>query len=463
MEKIKLFGTAGIRGPYGKKVTAELVFEVSQAVSELYPSEGVVVGHDARTSSEALSQCSSAALSLGGSAVYNVGLCSFPVIANLTLNKKHIIAIYITASHNPPSDNGIKVFREGREFTDKEQEEIELKISQNRENNTPIFHVAWNKLIPQRDVNNINLLYKKRILSELTFQGDGRKVILDCANGPMANLAPELLTDLGLHVITINSNIDGYFPGRLAEPSPGNLGVLIELCKKEKCMGAAFDGDGDRIAIIDENGDFVELSRVNALLAKFMMQDYGKGKIIVSIDSSTTIDRTTEILGGEVIRTKLGELHSKAEELLTKGEKIIFAAEPWKPIFPNWGLWIDGLYGLCKFLKVIIDRKTTVSEIMKEIPDHIAERKAYLIEETKAEDIFTNCKETLRKLLKEEEGKILTIDGLRFDLIDGTWVLIRKSGTEPKIRVYYESPTSERFKWIDGIVKELEKIIQGKE
>jgi phosphomannomutase len=279
----------------------------------------------------------------------------------------------------------------------------------------------------------------------------------------MANLAPELLTDLGLHVITINSHIDGYFPGRLAEPSPGNLSVLINLCKKEKCMGAAFDGDGDRIAIIDEEGDFVELSRVNALLAKFMLQEYGKGKIIVSIDSSTTIDRATEVLGGEVIRTKLGELHSKAEELLVEGEKIIFAAEPWKPIFPSWGLWIDGLYGLCKFLKVIISRKTTASEIMKGIPDHIAERKAYVIEETKAEDIFMNCKKTLRELLKEEEGKILTIDGLRFDLVDGTWILTRKSGTEPKIRIYYESPTPERFEWIDGIVKELEKIIQGKE
>ncbi|NPD89351.1 MAG: phosphoglucosamine mutase [Asgard group archaeon] len=463
MEKTKLFGTAGIRGPYGKKVTAELVFDVCQAVGAIYSSKGILVGHDARTSSEALSQCACAALSLGGSPVFNVGLCSFPVIANLTLNKKHSVAIYITASHNPPSDNGIKVFRNGREFTEKEQEEVELKIVQDHERNVPINHVAWDKIIPQEEINETNLLYKKRILSELKFQGDGRKIILDCANGPMSNLAPELLTDFGLHVITINSHIDGHFPGRLAEPSPSNLSLLIELCKKEGCIGAAFDGDGDRIAIVDENGEFVELSRVNALLAKLMIEDYGTGKIIVSIDSSTTIDRTTEVLGGEVIRTKLGELHSKAEELLANGEKIIFAAEPWKPIFPHWGLWIDGLYGLCKFLKVIITRQTTVFEVMREIPDHIAERKAYVIEEGKAERVFTRCKESLKESLGGEEGKMLTIDGLRYDLVDGTWILIRKSGTEPKIRIYYESPLLERFKWIDGIVKELEKIIHAKE
>ncbi len=463
MEKIKLFGTAGIRGPYGKKVTAELVFDVSQAVASIHSSEGIIVGHDARTSSEALSQCASAAISLGGSSVYIVGLCSFPAIANLTLNKKHTIAIYITASHNPPADNGIKVFKGGREFTDNEQEEIEFRIAQNRERNIPINHVAWDKIIQQEEIKEINLLYKRRILSELKFQGDGRKIILDCANGPMSNLAPELLTDLGLHVITINSHIDGHFPGRLAEPSPKNLSLLIELCKKERCMGTAFDGDGDRIAIVDENGEFVELSRVNALLAKLMLEDYGTGKIIVSIDSSTTIDKTTEVLGGEIVRTKLGELHSKAEEMLAEGEKIIFAAEPWKPIFPNWGLWIDGLYGLCKFLKVIITRQTTVSEIMREIPDHIAERKAYVIKEGKTEGVFERCKESLKDSLTKEGGKILTIDGLRYDLADGTWILIRKSGTEPKIRIYYESPTRERFKWIDGIVKELEKIIHAKE
>jgi phosphomannomutase len=463
MDKMKLFGTAGIRGPYGKKVTAELVFDVSQAVSTIYAEEGILVGYDARTSSEALSQCSSAALSLGGSTVYNVGLCSFPVIANLTLNKKHPIAIYITASHNPPSDNGIKVFNNGREFTEKEQEEIEDIIAQNRERKTPIKHISWDKIIPQKQIQDANSLYKKRILSELEFQGDGRKIILDCANGPMANLAPELLTDLGLHVITINSHVDGHFPGRLAEPSPDNLDLLINLCKKEESMGVAFDGDGDRIAIVNEWGEFVELSRVNALLARLMIKEYGSGKIIVSIDSATTIDKTTENLSGEVVRTKLGELHGKAEELINQNERVVFAAEPWKPIFPNWGLWIDGLYGLCKFLKVIITRQTTVNEIMGEIPDHIAERKAYIIKEEEAEGIFSDCQKKLKESLANEGGKMLDIDGLRYDLADGTWVLIRKSGTEPKIRIYYESPTPERFKWIDGIVKELEKIIHAKE
>ncbi|MHA2357703.1 MAG: phosphoglucosamine mutase, partial [Candidatus Heimdallarchaeaceae archaeon] len=384
-EKIKLFGTAGIRGPYGKKVTAELVFDVCQAVASLYSPASVVIGHDARTSSEALSQCASAAISLAGGTVFNIGLCTFPVIANQTLKKEHPFAIYITASHNPPKDNGIKVFRDGREFDEQEQDQIEHLIYENRKKNVPIYHIQWDKIGKQRYLEDANDQYHKRILSEFVFQGSGRKLILDCANGPMSDLAPRILTDLDHKVETINAHIDGHFPGRLAEPSPKNLELLIDLCKKKKTLGAAFDGDGDRIAIIDENGDFVELSRINALLSVFALKEHGEGLIVVSIDSSTTIDRTAEKFGGKIVRTKLGELHGKIKELTEKGEKVIFAAEPWKPIFPNWGGWIDGLYGLLKLLEVINSRQTTVSEIIKEIPKHVAERKAYLVDEKEVE------------------------------------------------------------------------------
>ena len=459
-KKSKLFGTAGIRGHFGTKVTAELTIQVSQAVAQLYSSEGILIGHDARTSSEALSQFASASLSLSGVKVYKIGLCTFPVIANLTLNSKHSVAVYITASHNPPTDNGIKVLRNGREFTLQEQNNIEDLIIERDENTKLIHHEAWDNIEPQLEVLDANNQYFKRITEAVQINGEGRKVILDCANGPMSELAPLILTHYGFLPTTINSHIDGSFPGRLAEPSPENLTTLIELCKKENVLGAAFDGDGDRLAIINEQGEFVELSRINALLATYAINEGGPGKIIVSIDSSTTIDRTVEKIGGEVIRTKLGELHTKGQELIQSNEKVIFAAEPWKPIFPKWGFWIDGLYSLVKILKVIVSGKTTVSDIMKDIPLHIAKRNAYLVDQERVETIFDDCKTKLRFSLENESKKELTIDGLRYDMDDGTWILIRKSGTEPKIRIYHESPTQNRFEWIENIVKDLEIIIK---
>jgi phosphomannomutase len=459
-KKSKLFGTAGIRGRFGTKVTAELVIQVSQTVAKIYSSEGILVGHDARTSSEALSQFAEASLSLSGVTVHKIGLCTFPVIANLTLNPKHSVAIYITASHNPPTDNGIKVLREGREFTLQEQNQIEDLIFDEKENLEQIHHEDWDKIQPQLEILDANDQYFKRITKEIKIDGGGRKVILDCANGPMANLAPLLLTHYGFLPTTINSHIDGSFPGRLAEPSPENLSTLIDLCKKEQVLGVAFDGDGDRLAIIDEQGNFVELSRINALLATYAIEEEGPGKVIVSIDSSTTIDKTVEKIGGEIIRTNLGELHTKGKELLEANEKVVFAAEPWKPIFPKWGFWIDGLYSLTKILKVIISSQTTVSEIIKSVPLHIAKRSAYMVDQEKVEAIFDDCKTKLKDSLIDESKKELTIDGLRYDMDDSTWILIRKSGTEPKIRIYYESPTEERFEWIASIVKDLEKIIR---
>ncbi|MBY8999379.1 MAG: phosphoglucosamine mutase [Candidatus Heimdallarchaeota archaeon] len=458
-ERQKLFGTAGIRGPYSTKVTAELVINIGQIIADLCKGEGIIVGHDARTSSEALSQSACSAISLAGGKVYSVGLCTFPVIANLTRDEKHSVAIYITASHNPPQDNGIKVLRNGREFIQEEQNKIEQKIEARADQVSLFQYVSWDKIQAQHKISDANETYMKRLVEELDFLGDGRGIILDCANGPMSNLAPQLFSKLGFQVTTINSHVDGHFPGRLAEPSPANLGTLLELCKEKKTMGAAFDGDGDRIAIIDETGEFVELSRLNALFATFAIEEEGPGNVIVSIDTSTTIDKTIEKLGATTIRTNLGELHGKIKELMERKEKVTFAAEPWKPIFPSWGFWIDGLFALAKLLKVITKRKTTVYDIMKDIPVHIAERKAYLVKVENILTIFDNCKEKLIERMKDQDGIELTIDGLRYDLSDGTWILIRKSGTEPKIRIYYESPTMERFKWVEHIVRELEDIV----
>ena len=98
---------------------------------------------------------------------------------------------------------------------------------------------------------------------------------------------------------------------------------------------------------------------------------------------------------------------------------------------------------------------------MKDIPKHIAERKAFLVNEERVAKIYEKCQQTLIEFMENEEKQVLTIDGLRYDLEDGTWILIRKSGTEPKIRIYYESPTPDRFDWIENIVKQIETIIKN--
>ncbi|MBA7499695.1 Phosphoglucosamine mutase [subsurface metagenome] len=195
------------------------------------------------------------------------------------------------------------------------------------------------------------------------------------------------------------------------------------------------------------------------MLAKLAIEEEGEGNVILSIDSSTCIDNVVKLTNSKVIRTNLGELHGKAIAMIAKGERVIFAAEPWKPIHPKWGLWIDGLYSVTKILKFATLHKTTIVEVMKTIPNPISERKSYLINGIKVDEIYKKCKRKLEELLREEKKEKLTIDGLRYDMGDGTWILIRKSGTEPKIRLYYESLTMKRFDWIKSVADQLEILM----
>ncbi|MHA1203567.1 MAG: hypothetical protein ACTSRR_00395 [Candidatus Heimdallarchaeaceae archaeon] len=453
----KLFGTAGIRGLFGKKVTAGLIIKLSQAVVKMFPNEGIIVGHDARTSSESLAQYALATISINGAQVFDVGLCTFPVIAFMSQKPEHKIGIYITASHNPPEYNGIKLLYNGREFTEKEQNKLEKEIALFKS----ILHSNWNEIKKQRKIVDANSQYFNAIIQKTNFKADNRTLIVDCANGPMSLLSPKIFSALGFNVITINSSIDGSFPGRLAEPSRENLSVLINLCKEKGVIGIAHDGDGDRVSFIDEQGNFIELSRVNALLAQLSLTTKKDGIVVLSIDSSTCIDNSLNAYPVKVVRAPLGDLHTKALELIKNGEQVVFAAEPWKPIFPlEWGLWIDGLFGAVVILKELVEKNCSLHTRIKTIPSFFSERRSYLVSEENADLIFNSLKNQLTTICASYKKNVLDFDGLRFDFEDGTWILIRKSGTEPKIRIYFEAPTKEQFKWISNIVEKLEKLIE---
>ncbi|MHA1866616.1 hypothetical protein DRN69_08300 [Candidatus Pacearchaeota archaeon] len=453
----KLFGTAGIRGLLGKKVTADLIIKLSQAVVKMFPDEGIIVGHDARTSSESLAQYALATISINGAQVYDVGLCTFPVMAYMSQKLEHKIGIYITASHNPPEYNGVKLLFTGREFTEKEQEKLEQEIVLFDK----IFHSNWDTIKNQRKIIDANNQYFNAIVQKINFKADNRTLIVDCANGPMSLLSPRIFSTLGFNVITLNSNIDGCFPGRLAEPSEENLSVLINLCKEKGAIGIAHDGDGDRVSFIDEQGNFVELSRINALLAQLSLTTNKSGIVVLSIDSSTCIDNSLDSSSVKVIRAPLGDLHTKSLELINNEERVIFAAEPWKPIFPlDWGLWIDGLFGAVVILKELVEKNCSLYTRIKSIPSFFSERRSYLVSEENANLIFNSLKNHLTTICAPYKKNVLDFDGLRFDFEDGTWILIRKSGTEPKIRIYFEAPTKEQFEWISSIVEKLEKLIK---
>ncbi|WP_010478937.1 phosphoglucosamine mutase [Thermococcus zilligii] len=446
---MKLFGTAGIRGTLWEKVTPELAMRMGMAIGSYADGETVAVARDGRTSSVMLQSAMISGLLSTGKEVLDLGLIPTPALAWAT--RKHADAgVMITASHNPPTDNGIKVFNgDGTEFyVEQERELEELYFSGS-------FRKAnWNEIKSVKPVEVIDD-YIGAVLDFVNHE-TGLKVLYDGANGAGSVVAPYLLREMGAKVISVNAHIDGHFPGRKPEPRYENIAYLGQLAR---VLGVdlviAQDGDADRIAVFDEKGNYVDEDTVIALFAKRYVEEHGGGTVVVSIDTGSRIDHVVEEAGGKVVRVPLGQPHDGI-----KRYKAIFAAEPWKLVHPGFGPWIDSFVTMGLLLKMMDEEGKPLSRIVEEnIPTYYLAKENVKCPDGLKEEVVRKAAEVLREKLGDQIAEVLTISGYRFNLKDRSWVLIRPSGTEPKMRVVAEGPTEKRrdelFELAYGIVKEL--------
>ncbi|WP_456326261.1 phosphoglucosamine mutase [Palaeococcus sp. (in: euryarchaeotes)] len=430
---MRLFGTAGIRGPIESKVTPELALNVGKAVGTYVKSGVVVIGRDARTSSIMLENAIVSGLLSTGVDVIRLGLIPTPMLAWAT-NKLGNAGIMITASHNPPSDNGIKVFNEkGIEFfleQEKELEEIIFSRSYKK--------AKWDEIgyVVDRELKND---YINALLDYVDHETK-LKVLLDMGNGAGSVITPYLLRKMGAKVVTLNAQTDGHFPGRKSEPRYENIAYLSNLVRDLGMdLAIAQDGDADRIAVFDEKGNYIEEDTLIALFAKLYAEENKGGNIVVSINTSFRIDRVVEEAGGKVYRVPLGQLHDGI-----KRYGAIFASEPWKFIHPRFGLWIDSFVTIGLLLKIIDKEGKPLSEIVADIPRYYLVKKNVKCPDELKPKVMETVKERLQEALKNEVEEVLTISGIRLNLEDGSWVLVRPSGTEPKIRVVVEGISEKR-------------------
>ncbi|MBO8174096.1 MAG: phosphoglucosamine mutase [Thermococcus sp.] len=432
---MKLFGTAGIRGPIDSKVTPELALNVGKALGTYINSGKVAVARDARTSSIMLEAALISGLLSTGCDVIELGLIPTPMLAWAT-NKLSDAGVMITASHNPPTDNGIKVFNEnGIEFYLEQEEELEKIIfSQSYKK------AKWDEIgkIERRDLKNE---YINAVL-EFVKHETSLKILYDGANGAGSVIAPYLLREMGVKVISINAHLDGHFPGRKPEPRYENIAYLGNLVRELGVdLAIAQDGDADRLAVFDEKGNYIPEDTLIALFAKLYVEENNGGVVVTSINTSFRIDKVVQDAGGKVYRVPLGQLHDGIKKY-----HAIFAAEPWKFIHPKFGMWIDSFITMGLLIKLIDEEGKPLSEIVKEIPQYPLIKKNVKCPDELKPKVMETAKNELEKKLKDEIEEVLTISGIRLNLNDGSWVLVRPSGTEPKIRVVVEGQTEKRMK-----------------
>ncbi len=426
---MSLFGSSGIRGLANTEINPELALKVGYAVGSLHDS--AVVGHDPRTSAEMIEHALISGLLSAGCSVNLAGMVPTPTLAFSA--REYDCGIMITASHNPPEYIGMKLWnKSGMAFDTKQQDEIESVMK-----NSKRKIAQWNNIgkvdIEPDAVKN----HKEAILNKVGSLS--LKVVVDCGCGAASVITPYVLREMGCQVLTLNSQPDGYFPGRYPEPVEENLSLLKSTVKSARAdLGIAHDGDADRMMAVDNRGRYVSGDR---MLAFFAVRE-AKNAIAVPVDTSRVID---DMLGGlKISRTKVGDVYVAEGLNKIHGE---FGGEPsgaW--IFPELSLCPDGIYAAARLVE-IVEKEGDFGRLLDSIPEYPVRRGAFLcLDKKKA---MAGIAEKLGEL-----GYLNTLDGVRVDMDDG-WILVRPSGTEPKIRITVESAKrcDELYTMAEGIVK----------
>ena len=449
----KLFGTSGIRGSIIEKSTPDLALGLGRALGSFLDGKGVVgVGIDARTSREMLRSALIGGVLSTGTDVVDLGIAPMPTVASFSTIEGISYSVVITASHNPPRDNGFKFFNSGREFIRSEEEFLENSV-----HNKDYKVASWDKIgqLSKKDIKMDYLSKVKKFLLSRGGSSKGTKVLVDLANGAATDYTPELLGNLGFSVTTMNSHQDGHFPGRPAEPSPRNLGDAMKMAAaSDFAVTMCHDGDGDRLAVIDEKGAFIDQNRVIAVFARDEVERKGGGIVLTSIDTSSVIDEIVIKAGGSVVRMPLGSL----QEFLAgkKGKDVILASEPWKPIFTELGWWMDGITGAGRFAQLVDELgEGSCMKLMKTIPKYPILRDFVPCPDKIKQSFLPRVRDLLVPEITGVE-QVLDVDGIRIENKDGSYVLVRVSGTEPKARVYVGAKTQ---KTLDNLTATAKKVM----
>lgn len=417
----RLFGTSGIRGPIGTTVTADLALKMGRALSTLLgPGSDVVVGYDSRTSNQMLENALTAGILEGGCNVLSLGMAPTPLVGYATM-KLGDAGVMITASHNPPQDNGIKVWNmDGMAYRSKQEKELEEIFY-----NGTFSNVSWDEMGKVKDIKSMSREYVNGLLKFVDIE-PGLKVVIDCANGAASYLSPLILRKAGCEVITLNSQPDGFFPGRMPEPSEANLQELMMMVKATNAdLGIAHDGDADRMVAVDELGNMADFDKLLSLVA----QDVG-GCVVTTVDASNSIDMCLEDIG-RVVRTKVGDVH--VAEAIEKNNAA-FGGEPsgtW--IHPEFCMCPDGILSALKLI-ALVREKGPLSKLLDDVPSFPTLREKINCDESQKKNIMEHTKLEFPNIFKDMVESNL-IDGVRLSLENGSWVLIRPSGTESYIRI----------------------------
>jgi len=429
----RLFGTNGVRGRTGIEMTPDLVLRIGEAFGSMRKGT-IAVGRDTRTSGETLLHAVKAGLLATGCDVVDCGILPTPAL-QFIVRGKYAGGAMITASHNPPEYNGIKIIEaDGTEMGDEETLELERRIAENSCSLQP-----WQSMGKESMTPELRDQYVDAIVSRFPENpGSGMLVVVDPGSGPACATTPEILRRIGCRVLTVNGAMDGTFPGRMPEPSEEGLRALSDLVVSSgAAFGVAHDGDADRAVFVDEKGQFVEENCELALVARQVCRTE-KGLIVTPVSSSFMIETVAAREGCNVIYTRVGSINvaRTMHALIREGKSVIFGGEGnGGLIFPSHQFCRDGGMTAAMMVAILAAEQRPLSALVADLPERVMIKEKIPI---------TSPEELLDRLSDAFSGETIDrLDGLKITR-GSSWVLVRASGTEPLVRVIAEADTQKQ-------------------
>lgn len=451
MQRQRLFGTNGVRGVWGRELTADLVIDLAYAIATHCGSGSVIVGYDGRRSSPVIAKLVRSAVNSAGLDVADAGMLPTPCLQYAAKGANYHGGIMITASHNPPEYNGIKpAAADGVEISREDELEVEEIYYSRRFLKTAGLgsQSVDRDIIPSYIDKVLSLVDAERIRSKKF------SVAMDAGNGVQALVAPLTARKLGCKVTVINGEIDGNFPGRGSEPTMDNLGQLAEAVRSGRAdFGVAFDGDGDRSIFCDDKGTAYWGDKTGALLVKNLLyRKHGGEEIVCPVNTSMVLSKVAQETGLKLVYTKVGSVEVSRE--MVKRKAPLGLEENGGFMYGPLNEVRDGAMTAALVLDMLAAAGRSFSELAEELPRTYQHKTKFAC----------SSREVVERVIKacQEHGsprKVETVDGAKVWIDDETWLMVRPSGTEPLIRMYAES-TDRAL--LESKVEEYSRIVKSK-
>jgi phosphomannomutase len=445
MQQLKI-SVSGVRGIAGTSLTPEIIVKFAMSFATYIEGGTVFIATDTRPSKTMVKSAVISGLLSCGCEVVDFGVCPTPVLQYAVRKLGANGGIAITASHNNTEWNALIFIRNDGMFLNSYQAEEVLDIYHEES----FDKVSWDKLKGIKSYTNFFDQYLNDLFQLIDVDMIKKKkftVATDTVNGATCEYTKHLLSLLNVKVIPINDIPNGLF-ARDPEPIPENLSQLSSIVKATNVeLGFAQDADGDRLAIVDEQGNPIGEEYTLVFIENFILEKT-KGVVVTNLSTTQLVDDVAKKYGCEVVRTKVGDIY--VAETIYNLSAVIGGEGNGGVVYPKFHYAQDSFSSICLILWLLSYYNTTVSELKKQIGHYFKLYKKFYIEPEKTYDIISSLQETFSKF------DIDTTDGIKFFVNKKTWFHIRPSGTEPLLRIIGESDDK---KLLEEFYKKIERII----